>query len=333
MQTFFVRIVTVALGVFAFSTSILPVSAQAATPSPTASPYFDEVHLTAFFETLTTSSFTTLPAPNASGKVSLKVGEGLVVAFPTSSSMPFYDAVLYTDDLYLQCNQMTDLDGIWNTILACKAIKTGESDITITELNADSTPKSQPWKKITVAISNNPATSPTPTVESPFKDVPSSHRHLAAIAQLKATEIIGGYPDGTFRPDITINRAEFTKIIMGVMGETTETRSCFTDVKTEWFAPYVCAAKENGIIGGYPDGSFGPGKSINFAEAVKIVVLAFSGHAAVDFTAEGKVAWYMPYVTYANDNGYLTLVDHLIVTPSIALTRGQVAQLIANMLP
>lgn len=306
---------------------LFPATARA----QTATPAFTEAQLTAFFETLKPDSFATLPAA-VNGKASVKVGEGLVVAFPAEGGLPF-NAVLYADDLYLQCDQMTDLDGITNVIIACQALKAGSTDITITELQANSEPKSQPWKKITVEIAANTAASPTPAVEKPFSDVSTSHRHFAAIAQLKSTGIIGGYPDGTFRPDITINRAEFTKIIMGVVGEITESRNCFTDVREEWFAPSVCAAKENGIIGGYPDGSFGPDKSINFAEAVKIVVLAFSGENQANFTATGGVAWYAPYLDYANENSMLRLIDHLIPRPSIAMTRGQVAQLIANILP
>lgn len=332
MQTFFVRVAVALLGILTMSTSILTVSAQTATPSPTASAYFDEAQLTAFYDGLIASSFTTLPAPDAGSKVALKIGDGLMVAFPAESGLSF-NAILYTDDLYLQCDQVTALDGIANIVLSCKALKTGSTDITITEMNADGSPKAQPWKKITATIAVNPAVSPTPTPTSPFKDVPTTHRHLAAIAMLKDRGIIGGYGDGSFKPDIGINRAEFTKIIMGATEKATGGSGCFTDVAKQWFAPYVCAAKQGGIIGGYPDGSFGPEKGINFAEAVKIVVLAFSGKSAADFTASAGVAWYTPYMAYANANDYLTLVDHLIGSPGVAVTRGQVAQLIANVLP
>lgn len=304
---------------------ILPVHAQTATPT------FTDAQLTAFFDTLTPSSFSTLPAA-VSGKVSVKAGEGLIVAFPAEGGLSF-NAVLYTDDLYLQCEQITELESITNVIVACQAIKAGSTDVTITELQTNSEPKAQPWKKITVAIANNPTVSPAPTTPSPFQDVPSSHRHLDAITVLKDLGIIGGYSDGTFRPDITINRAEFTKIVFAATGEATGGSGCFTDVKNEWFAPYVCAAKQAGIIGGYPDGSFGPGKSINFSEAVKIVVLAFSDQTAADFQTSAGTAWYAPYLAYANDHYYLTLVDHLITTPGVAVTRGQVAQLIANRMP
>lgn len=297
----------------------------------TATPAFTEAQLTAFYAGLAPSSFATLPAA-VGGKVPLKVGEGMVVAFPAEGSLSF-NAILYTDDLFVRCKQVTELEGIMNVVVACEALKAGDTDLTITAMNPDGTPASQPWKKITVAISPQ-AASPTPAIEKPFGDVSSSHRHAAAITQLKTVGTIAGYPDGSFRPDATINRAEFAKIVVRTMGlEEIQGQGCFSDVNGEWFAPYVCAAKENGIIGGYPDGSFGPGESINFAEAVKIVVLAFSGEDKANFTATGGVAWYVPYLDYANENASLTLIDHLIPRPGSAMTRGQMAQLIANVLP
>ena len=51
--------------------------------------------------------------------------------------------------------------------------------------------------------------------ESPqsFSDVPPDHDAYEAVEFLKTQNIIGGYPDGTFKPDRTVNRAEAAKII------------------------------------------------------------------------------------------------------------------------
>ena len=82
-----------------------------------------------------------------------------------------------------------------------------------------------------------------------------------------------GYADGTFRPDAPISRAEFAKIAVSfTQNNGSAVYNYFTDVKTtDWFAPYVTAAKDAGLIEGYSDGSFKPESKITRAEACAIV--------------------------------------------------------------
>ena len=77
------------------------------------------------------------------------------------------------------------------------------------------------------------------------------------VAYLKGKGSISGYPDGLFRPQETVNRAEFLKLIFRSKGEVEPVAvACFSDVPVDaWFAPYVCAAKRRGIVQGYSIGS------------------------------------------------------------------------------
>ncbi len=115
-----------------------------------------------------------------------------------------------------------------------------------------------------------------------FPDVSRLREGYFAIYSLRDRGVIGGYADGTFRPDASMNRAEFIKILVAgfqgdeVRGET----DCFRDVSDEWFAPYACAAKRLRWIDGYPDGTFRPAQRVNRAEAMKIVITAFDGSAS-----------------------------------------------------
>ncbi len=104
-----------------------------------------------------------------------------------------------------------------------------------------------------------------------FKDVLEKHQNYDAILYLKEEGVIEGYSDGTFRPDKRINRAEFLKIAMEGSGRDLGGKNCFSDVAEQWFAQYVCSAKNQGIIDGYPDGTFKPSNDINFVEASKII--------------------------------------------------------------
>ena len=95
--------------------------------------------------------------------------------------------------------------------------------------------------------------------------------------------VISGYPDGTYKPLNTINRAEFSKIVAeAAFGKEIDANktNCFPDVKNEWFARYVCLLKEKGVIGGYPNGNFAPANNINFAESAKILSNGFNLPAA-----------------------------------------------------
>lgn len=132
-----------------------------------------------------------------------------------------------------------------------------------------------------------------------FKDIPTTHPSREAILYVQGKGIVTGYSDGTFRPDSLVNRAEFIKIVMGARFKADLISSCpansqtaatFADVpKDAWFAPYVCLAKRNNFIGGYPDGTFRPASPINFAEAAKILVTVFGLPTGTD------TLWFKPF--------------------------------------
>lgn len=138
-----------------------------------------------------------------------------------------------------------------------------------------------------------------------FSDVSSSHPYITAIRWGKESGVLSGYPDGTFQPDRTVNRAEFLKIVLaadGVDVASTSDPTGFRDVNEEaWYAPYIRYAKQQGVVQGYPDGSFKPEQAVNFAEALKMAyaALGMSG----DTSASG--AWYEPYLSHARNNGVL----------------------------
>ena len=109
--------------------------------------------------------------------------------------------------------------------------------------------------------------------ENNFSDVSADKWYNNAVSTLSRMGVIGGYADGTFCPDAPISRAEFAKIAVSfTQNNGSAVYNYFTDVKTtDWFAPYVTAAKDAGLIEGYSDGSFKPESKITRAEACAIV--------------------------------------------------------------
>lgn len=106
-----------------------------------------------------------------------------------------------------------------------------------------------------------------------FTDVSETYWVAQPIAVLAMDKIISGYPDGTFRPAGTISRAEMCAVLMkikGVMGEKQPT--LFFDVpKKHWASGYISEAVKDGIVKGYPDGTFKPNGRITRAEGAVII--------------------------------------------------------------
>lgn len=83
-----------------------------------------------------------------------------------------------------------------------------------------------------------------------FKDVTDTHWAESYINDLSQKNIISGYSDRTFRPNNTVTRAQFSKIIINSMGyEPVFNQQSFSDVpKADWANPYVEAAIQNGLL-------------------------------------------------------------------------------------
>jgi hypothetical protein len=157
-----------------------------------------------------------------------------------------------------------------------------------------------------------------------FSDVDASHPHFDAIMYVQDQNIVNGYEDGSFKPDASINRAEFMKIvILAAVGQEPleHAGQCFSDVVSgAWFYPFICYGERVSIVGGYADGSFKPGQNISFVEAAKII-----GNALGDTEGDGTDVWYKPYVNYLSSNKAIPLE---VSSFSQELTRGQMAEMI-----
>lgn len=170
------------------------------------------------------------------------------------------------------------------------------------------------------------------SAERPFKDIQEDHPLVDAITFVKNQRIVEGYADGTFRPERLITRAEFVKMLVGAMYSGDYSYEClnnnrdllFSDVsRKEWYAAYVCVAKEENIIRGYPDGSFRPSATINAAEAAKIVALTMG----LDVKTQAGVEWYVPYINALNEQQVMPAG----VSAGTMITRGDMAEILWNL--
>ncbi len=154
-----------------------------------------------------------------------------------------------------------------------------------------------------------------------FEDVPSDYEFSVAVEYLQGEGVVEGYPDGTYKPANTINRAEFVKIVLESAGIEPGGSDCFPDVTDQWFAPYVCKAKQEGLVEGYPDGTFKPERPINFVESGKVVTEGLELPENEDY----QDFWFHKYVKAVEQDG--------AIPPSIAsfdqyLNRGEMAEMV-----
>lgn len=104
-----------------------------------------------------------------------------------------------------------------------------------------------------------------------YSDVAATSWYNTAVSTLSSMGIITGYPDGTFRPNAAITRAEFAAIAARFDSNGDKTTAKFSDIATHWAKDEISIAYNNGWITGYPNSTFGPQRDITRAETMTLV--------------------------------------------------------------
>ncbi len=178
-----------------------------------------------------------------------------------------------------------------------------------------------------------------------FIDLPSNHKHYTAVSNLSSRGILKGYETGGFSPSGHINRAEMVKVLMEAtrkheVGSTLNYHkdnshwyADFADVPVDiWFAPYVDLAHSKGVVAGYDDGLFHPDGTVNFAEALKMVIEAYGlDYSRIIFRPNqyhyvNANDWFARYFTYAASRNMIN--NRKFYHPGQAITRGEFAELV-----
>ncbi|CAK4829779.1 unnamed protein product [Aphanomyces euteiches] len=107
--------------------------------------------------------------------------------------------------------------------------------------------------------------------DSSFKDT-KGHWAADAIATLKASGIINGYLDGTFKPNQTISRAEIVAMLSKVMNTTLVKDAKFKDVSGNWAEAEIDTLSDMGIVKGATDGSFKPNANATRSESLLMIL-------------------------------------------------------------
>lgn len=169
-----------------------------------------------------------------------------------------------------------------------------------------------------------------------FGDVEDDFWGKTAIDELVKNKIVSGDGNGRFRPNDTVTREEFVKMVVSIIGDIDEKATCeFRDVvKGDWCYKYVANAVNKGIIYGKDENNFGRGEGLTRQDMAVICMRVAEGKVAkmredVVFADESSIS------SYAKDAvhklycaGVVSGTGDDIFAPSAFATRAQAAQIL-----
>lgn len=185
------------------------------------------------------------------------------------------------------------------------------------------------------------STKPNDTVtDFPFRDMVQTAWAKDAVEKLYKMGIVNGKSTDCFAPNDFVTREEFAKLIVTVFGiEKINGNGGFNDVSAdEWYAPYVSAAYEKGLITGKGDGSFGVGEAISRQDVCVIVYralllmrgfdengeLSFADSDSIaDYARDAVAALYGAEIIHGTDNNCFAPLD--------GTTRAQAAVICSSL--
>ncbi len=128
---------------------------------------------------------------------------------------------------------------------------------------------------------------------NPYDDVLPDDWYNNAISTLTNAGILNGYPDGGFKPNANITRAEFAAMAVRFFegdGDSIE-GDAFPDIKRHWANAEINLAYAKGLIEGYPDGTFKPDQEITRAEAMTIVNRVLERYPHKEHLLDDMIIW------------------------------------------
>jgi hypothetical protein len=206
---------------------------------------------------------------------------------------------------------------------------------------------------------------PTATPEActiQFSDVPEGSTFYAFVHCLACRNIIGGYPDGTFKPNNNVTRGQLSKLVSNAAGfNESHTTQSFQDVAVgSTFYDFIARLASRGIISGYPCGGAGepcvppanlpyfrPGAQVTRGQTAKIVAVARGlpapppGQQTFQDVAVGSTfwAWIESLASVGSIGGYpcggvgepcIPLNNLPYFRPGANVTRGQSSKIVSK---
>lgn len=177
---------------------------------------------------------------------------------------------------------------------------------------------------------------PAGAAEPPAYSDIGTHYARSAVETWSDYAVLEGYPDGSFRPDGAVTRAELAVVLDRVMGYGNTAENTFTDVpRQSWYTQSVLHLVAEGILQGRFEELMMPQDRITRQEAFAALARVFSleeSTAAPGFTDDGEIAgWAMGYLSAMKQAGYIHGDEAGKIRPDDPITRAEVVTVLDNM--
>lgn len=170
-----------------------------------------------------------------------------------------------------------------------------------------------------------------------------THWAYEEIIYMSRVGVVNGYPDGSFRPDNTMTRAEFVKVLAATDGiDSLYTGAYpFTDLRETWYRPYIAWAYQNQIVFGQSATTFAPDSQISRQDMVTLIY-RFLSYRHVALTTSGSIPAFADFaevadyakeaVTIMQKTGFINGRGDHRFEPTAQTTRAEVVTLVARLL-
>ena len=157
------------------------------------------------------------------------------------------------------------------------------------------------------------------------------HWAEATITNMINANVISGYPDGSFKPNANISRAEFAALIVKAFNLRGTSGKVFNDTAEHWAKDAIATAYQYGIVNGYSDTEFGPGDPITREQAAVMIVKAtiLNNAANLNFSDADQISsWAQKSVQIAVSAGLFSGYPDGTFKPQGNTTRAEAASIL-----
>ena len=157
------------------------------------------------------------------------------------------------------------------------------------------------------------------TESNNYSDVDADAWYNVEVSTMTAAGVLNGYPDGSFKPDAPITRAELVSVMVTFFTEIEPVDPEFIDTVGHWADEIIEAAYAEGLIEGYDDGSFKPDQSVTRAEAIKVINVVLGRDLVAGELCDDMIvwkdnmdtdAWYYYAIQEATNSHTYLITDH-----------------------
>ena len=191
-----------------------------------------------------------------------------------------------------------------------------------------------------VEDTQEPVVEPEDTTNS-FADLPSNHWAYENVMKLKELGIIDGVGNNNFDPAGVVTREQFLKMLVEATGIDTNAKTAsFADVDSSaWYAPYVAAGVDAGLVNGITADTFGVGSQIRRQDMAVMIVRILDGknipvtETSEVFDDDANISDYAKNAVYkVRDAGIINGYADGTFGPTASLTRAEAATVIIKLL-